>query len=934
VAFDTHDIRSAFQRPYTKTIPTELARTPLPSQEKDWSQVQYASELAVANLLGSWNENSDADKVIASQLAKEEFSTWIPKVRKIFLQPGSPITLKNGVWTVTERQELWQALGPRLFDENLDIFKQCVLTVLREHDPQFDLPSEERYAASIHGKVPKYSQHLRKGIAESLALLGSYPNALNHCSSGKTETVAVLAIREIFATADWKLWGSLDNLLPLLAEAVPNEFLSVVETTLQQTPCPFDELFSQEGTGIIGRNYLTGLLWALETLAWDEQYLVRGSVILGELTSHDPGGYWSNRPSNSLTTIFLPWFPQTTAPIEKRKVALQTLQKENPGAAWRLLLSLLPSQHQMSSGSSKPSWRKIIPDDWKETVTPEEYSDQVSLYADMAIEMARHDVGKLDELIDHLDNLPLSTFEKVLEYLSSEDITSKPESERIGLWTGLVEFVSKHKRFADAKWALSVEFVSKIEDVARALAPQNRLNLYRRLFNGRDFELFEEKGNWQEQQKELEDRRQLAIKEILDIDGSEAVVRFANMVESPWNVGLSLGFVADSGMDSIVLPNLLEAESKNLAQLANGYVCGRYYSQGWAWVDKVDMTSWSPSHKGQFLAYLPFIAGTWRRSKELLGEFEEQYWSKASVNPYQVDSEMHIAVDKLIEYGRPNAAINCLYKNLHDKQPLDQTRTIQALLSAVSSKEPRSSMDVYYIIDIIKALQDDPNTNPDDLFRVEWAYLQLLERDRGVSPKLLENRLATDPSFFCEVIRLVYRSKKEPKSEKEHTEQQKAFAINAYHLLREWQTPPGIQPDGGFSKEHLRLWLESTKAACTESGHIEVALTHVGHVLFHCPPDHDGLWINRAAAEVLNAKDAEEIRNGFVTAIFNSRGAHWVDPSGKPEQELSQKYKKQAEDVENAGYQRLASTLRQLADSYANETKRIIDEHKQEGNDS
>ena len=198
----------------------------------------------------------------------------------------------------------------------------------------------------------------------------------------------------------------------------------------------------------------------------------------------------------------------------------------------------------------------------------------------------------------------------------------------------------------------------------------------------------------------------------------------------------------------------------------------------------------------------------------------------------------------------------------------------------------------------------------------------------------MENRLATDPSFFCEVIRLVYRSKKEPKSEKEHTEQQKAFAINAYHLLREWQTPPGIQPDGGFSKEHLRLWLESSKAACIESGHIEVALTHVGHVLFHCPPDHDGLWINRAAAEVLNAKDAEEIRNGFVTAIFNSRGAHWVDPSGKPEQELSQKYKKQAEDVENAGYQRLASTLRQLADSYANETKRIIDEHKQEGNDS
>ncbi len=76
------------------------------------------------------------------------------------------------------------------------------------------------------------------------------------------------------------------------------------------------------------------------------------------------------------------------------------------------------------------------------------------------------------------------------------------------------------------------------------------------------------------------------------------------------------------------------------------------------------------------------------------------------------------------------------------------------------------------------------------------------------------------------------------------------------------------------------------------------------------------------------------MRHGFSLAIFNSRGVHTVDPSGKPELELAEKYKKQAEDVENAGYQRLAPTLRELANSYTSEARRIIDEHKQEGNDS
>ena len=292
---------------------------------------------------------------------------------------------------------------------------------------------------------------------------------------------------------------------------------------------------------------------------------------------------------------------------------------------------------------------------------------------------------------------------------------------------------------------------------------------------------------------------------------------------------------------------------------------------------------------------------------------------------------LYVAIDKLLEHGRPNAAIQCLYRILHDKQPLDKTRTIRALLSALSSTEPPYSMDVYYIVEIIKALQDDPDTNPDDLARVEWGYLPLLERDRPSSPKTLENRLASDPGFFCEVIRHVYRSKKEPKSEKKHTKQEKAVAQNAYQLLREWRTPPGMQPDGSFSREHLMRWLESTKTICIESGHLEVALTHVGQVLFNCPPDPDGLWINRAVAEALNARDADKMRHGFSLAIFNSRGVHTVDPSGKPELELSAKYRKQAEEVENAGYQRLAVTMRDLADFYTREANRIIEAHGNEG---
>ena len=107
-------------------------------------------------------------------------------------------------------------------------------------------------------------------------------------------------------------------------------------------------------------------------------------------------------------------------------------------------------------------------------------------------------------------------------------------------------------------------------------------------------------------------------------------------------------------------------------------------------------------------------------------------------------------------------------------------------------------------------------------------------------------------------------------------------------------------------------------------------MTMVGQVLIHAPADPDGLWIHRSAAAALNAKDAGDLRDGFAIGIRNSRGVYWVDPTGKPELELAGKYRQQAEEADKAGYQRLAATMRNLADSYTREAERIISEHEEE----
>lgn len=88
------------------------------------------------------------------------------------------------------------------------------------------------------------------------------------------------------------------------------------------------------------------------------------------------------------------------------------------------------------------------------------------------------------------------------------------------------------------------------------------------------------------------------------------------------------------------------------------------------------------------------------------------------------------------------------------------------------------------------------------------------------------------------------------------------------------------------------------------------------------------MWIDKSIADALNKPDVNDMRKSFSTALFNSRGAHFVNPTGKEEKDFASKYRKQAEEVESAGYFRLAITLRELASSYDREAERVVENHK------
>jgi len=893
----------------------------------EWAEGTTAAELAIAALLGAWTDGATADAAVAEAISGKAYGEWIGSMRLLALSPGTPLIQHDGRWRFVPRYEGWYALGPRVFDQHLDRLSTAAVLVLGERDPQFDLSADERYMSQVRGKVLAHSPALRNGLAECLALLGNHSGGLTSCTPGKAEAVAVHAVRELLVDADWSRWASMNDVLPVLAEAAPDEFLDAVEAALELRPCPFEELFAQEGKGPFGTNYLTGTLWALETLAWDAGLLSRVLLCLAQLAQIDPGGRWANRPINSMTTILLPWLPQTCAPFPVRRAAIGTVLSERADIGWKLLVSLLPSRHGISTHTRRPAWRETIPSDWSDQVTHLAYWEQVTAYTEMLVLTAGINPSKLSDLVAVVDDLPVEARDRLLASLDSQAVRTLPEEDRLSLWNQLMAIATNHRAYADAEWALPSAEVDKISAVADALAPTQPSYRYQRLFTERAIDLYEERGNWEEQQKLLEAHRQSAVKEIEATGGAEAVVSFASAVESPWRAGWSYGAVALQNADVVILPQMLTPDRQPILQFAGGFVASRFFSQDQAWVEGVDTDGWTRTAIGQFLAFLPFGEGTWRIATSLLGEDESEYWTKANVNPYQVDHGLELAVDQLIRYGRPNAAIDCVARMI-STNGLDRARAVRSLEAALHSQSPASSLEVHDTVQIIKALQDDPEVSLPEMSQIEWAYLPLLDEHSGARPKTLERRLAREPEFFCYVIGLVFQSRKSERSSEPRDEPRRRVAENGYRLLSQWRIPPGTQTDGSLAIGDLDTWIDTVKEATAESGHLEIAMTMTGHVLAHAPADPDGLWIHRAAAAALSARDANDMRDGFVTEIRNSRGVHWVDPSGKQEKELEAKYIAQADDVDRAGFPRLATALRKVAKSYELESRRVKSSHE------
>lgn len=903
-----------------------LAGEPDAPAYSNWS---VRRELARACLLGGWHEGLEQDLTAVAEVLGQPFGHWRDAVISHITQPGTPVRLHDRTWRFVAHGEAWEALGATLVDADLKRFEAVALRVLSEPDPEFELPKEERWMASIRGTKRTHSAVLRRGSAETLALLGARARVLSVASHGLAESLAARVVRALLHGADVARWFALHDLLPVLAEAAPDAFLASVENALADpSASPFVQLFAQEGGPMGGRTYTSGLFWALETLAWHPRYQGRSILVLAALASIDPGGQWMNRPANSLATILLPWLPQTTAPLVARVAAILQVATRFDGVAWKLLVSLLPGERQSSSGSHRPMWRTGLMEGWGEGVDNGSYIEQVEAYAGLALDRASGNSARVAELIPRCAKLPPAIRAKLLYHIVPA-LRDKPPDELRLVWEALMALSARHRSAPGAPWVLPTEEIEAIERAAAIVAPQDPALEHVRLF---DFRLPGRSGvDIREWQRRGDEQRRNAVQEVLAKKGMTGIRSMLGAVKSWQLLGQALGEAHDDtgSVDREILPQGLASMDAKEGEFARAFLVARWKSRGWSWVHGLDMSAWTAQQRALLFANLPVTREGWERAAAQLGNDFALYWRAIPHWPWMQEGTWLDAAEQLLEHGRPVTAVHlCAIASSEDVvRRVDLS--LRALRASLESPEPDAVNDPSSVQSLVQWLQEQQGVDQDALSMIEWGYLGVIDHMHGVGPKTLDARLATDPALFCEAVRLVYRSEHEaedPPSVPMSPSQQR-MADAAYRLLDGMQAVPGRGGDGSFDGAAFGSWFADVQRLASETGHLPSALSQVGRLIGRAAAATDWMLKMPELAVALDAEGSDRMRIAFRVQLFNNRGV-FSPTGGRAEDALAKRYDDEAGHAEGKGWFPLAAVLRELADEYRRDAER---ERREEG---
>lgn len=889
---------------------------PLP----EW--LSSADLLLPALLAGSWHASTEADQEILFKLAaNNDYATYEAPLRTLTKLQDPPIDHVADVWALRASVDAFVHLGHLIGAEHLARFSEAATTVFGTIVAP---PKADEIFRPAAKRVPdNHSSWLRDGMMNTLLHMAVLHEQAEFTVAGKTPQEYVNSVvRGIPGlSSDHRLIASLQDQVPMLAEAAPIPFVEALELLLEGDATGIRPIFD-EHKGFIGtHSFHYGMLWGLELLAWDPQMLLRVSLCLARLAAIDPGGSTTNRPINSLRAIYLSWAPNTSATARQRMGVLSNILDSVPSIAWQLITKLLPSSHDFSSPTQQPAFREFGERN-TEALTYGVIWESQAFIIDKAIHHAGVDASRWVELIGVISYFPKQSFEGIITALEGV-LASTNSEEHFAIWDALRKEINRHRIYLNTDWALPEEALTQLDLLVQRFAPTAAIARSTWLF---DDWLPDVAGTAQDDddpEKAINTARFNAICEVLQESGTPGLVELATKVKLPQYVGyaardLELDFHAMCKFFYQALHSSKELDVLVSVILAEGVL--RFGGEWMAFAKDILLNEHvAPERIANLLMVLDETTDMWGYIKAYGDEVNDAYWqNKHSSFVRSSVEELVFAVNNYLVRNRPLAALDSASRRMSDLPTKLLIQLLDAAVQEINASDSAGGMiSLYNIERTFDELRERADAVPSDIAALEFRYLPMLHKRK--KPLVLHKLILQQPQLFIDVICAVF--KPENRGDEDHTEGAMKLANAAYKLLMGIHTLPG-QTDSDIDERALFSWCTDVRRIALNVDREKIVDQRIGAILAHAPVSKiDNGWPHEAVRSVVEKLSSDELERGLVIERFNMRGVYSkaIDEGGDQERELAKQSREWADAM--PGWPRTAATLMRISESWQKDAK-------------
>ena len=906
---------------------------------------QLARKLAPFLLVGAWDSTNEADRSALSELAGGmSYEELERDCQALALLEDPPLWSIGTFRGVVSKLDLLHAIAGVVTQNDLKTFFQVARRVLGEDDPSLDLEENERWAASLHGKTRQFSGAFREGISETLVLLAVHGvPPFRHRLGIDPEREAAQVVRELLPNPlTTRALESNDRDLPLYAEAAPEDFLEIIERDLRSSSPASMGLMRPVGGDFFSSPVRTGLLWALEGLAWNPGLLPRTALVLARLASIEINDNWGNKPINSLESIFRAWMPQTAADLDTRVAVVKLLARKFPAIAWKVCMDQF-GHHQSGHYSHKPRWRSEgygFGEPFPTWGPVHAFQREV---IELALSWPEHSLETLSDLVDRMQFLSPEHQVRAWELVSTWGSGSASDSERAKLRERVRTSALSRRAALHKKKGGDAALIAAAKTAFHALEPIGIVN--RNLWLFKDHWVDESadelddlgKLDYRERENRISRLRVCALQEVHQAAGSSGLLELASRGRASWTVGVLTPEVLETRKDLADLLTLaFDAVMRGVddAPSFNNMISGALHAIGDDREREAVIVAVSNGRSEPDLARLltlaPFGRGTWKLVDGREETAAKSYWDEVKPNILLGEAdEKQEGVTRLLAARRPRAAF-CSVN--HELEVLDDEMLFN-LMSAIAKdgndKPGEYQLDSYCIEEAFKRLDACGRFDVDQMAALEFAYMEVLRKlwdeDKGYGIPNLERHIEANPEMYVRALVWTYRrgdKQSDPEPFRVGPDQVKDMAKRGHHLLEAIHRIPGHDDLGNLDARRLAKWIAAVRKMAVELDRVEVADVSIGGLLANAPVGEDGVWPCAPVRDVMEELQLDDVMRGAHTGLYNSRGVHWCGEGGDQERGLAEKYRNWANALQISHPFVSSSLLMGMAKTYEREASR------------